>query len=198
MTPMLAKTLRLLPLIPFFTACAQQPPAPAAAPAYVSEAPLPKGWPQPGPYNQVSEKNYPAYRAAYTTGKGESGSFWTLFLHIKKHDIPMTAPVEMAMEPGAGELNRSNMAFLYQSDQVGQPGADGRKVEVRDLPAHKALNYTWQGPDSKANLATARAALEAELAKRSLTATQFRLLGYNGPGTPRAKATWELQAVLPR
>ena len=63
MTPMLAKTLRLLPLIPFFTACAQQPPAPAAAPAYVSEAPLPKGWPQPGPYNQVSEKNYPAYRA---------------------------------------------------------------------------------------------------------------------------------------
>jgi hypothetical protein len=195
---MLAKLLKILPLIPFFTACAQQAVGPAAAPAYVSEAPLPQGWPQPGPYDQVSEKSYPAYRAAFTTGKGETGSFWTLFMHIKKNDIPMTAPVEMAMQPGEEELKRANMAFLYQSDQVGQTGAAGRSVEVRDVPAGKVLNYTWQGPDSKANVAKARAALEAELAQRKLTATQFRLLGYNGPGTPRAKATWELQAVLPR
>lgn len=195
---MLVKTLKLLPLIPFFTACAQQPEAPAGAPAYVSEAPLPQGWPQPGPYNQVSEKSLPAYRAAFTGGKGQTGSFWTLFLHIKRKDIPMTAPVEMAMQPKEGELNRANMAFLYQSDQVGQTGADGGSVEVRDVPAAKVLNYTWQGPDSKANLATARAALEAELAQRKLTATQFRLLGYNGPGTPRSKATWELQATLTR
>jgi len=195
---MFANTLKLLPLIPFFTACAQQPAGPPAAPAYVSEAPLPQGWPQPGPYDQVSEKSLPAYRAAFTTGKGETGSFWTLFLHIKKNDIPMTAPVEMAMEPAADSLSRTNMAFLYPSEQVGHPGAAGRSVEVRDVPANKVLNYTWQGPDSKANLAKARAALEAELAQRKLTATQFRLLGYNGPGTPRGKATWELQAVLPR
>lgn len=195
---MLAQTLKMLPLIPFFTACAQQAAAPAAAPAYVSEAPLPQGWPQPGPYDQVSEKSYPAYRAAFTTGKGQTGSFWTLFMHIKKNDIPMTAPVEMAMQPGEEELKRANMAFLYQSDQVGQTGVAGRSVEVRDVAASKVLNYTWQGPDSKANLAKARAALEAELAQRKLTAPQFRLLGYNGPGTPRAKATWELQAVLPR
>jgi hypothetical protein len=195
---MFARTLKFLPLIPFFTACAEQPAPAPAAPAYVSEAPLPEGWPQPGPYLKVTEKAYPAYRAAFTGGKGETGSFWTLFLHIKKNDIPMTAPVEMAMEPTEGDLSRSNMAFLYQNGQVGQPGAAGRNVEVRDVPAYKVLNYTWQGTDSKENIATARAAIEAELAQRKVTASQFRLLGYNGPGTPRAKATWELQAVLPR
>jgi len=195
---MLAKTLKFLPLIPFFTACAQNPAGPAAEPVYVNEAPLPQGWPQPGPYNKVTEKTYPAYRAAFTGGKGSNGSFWTLFMHIKRNDIPMTAPVEMGMEPDAGNLRRAGMAFLYQSENVGRTGPDGRSVEVRDVPGAKVLNYTWQGPDSKANLATARAALDAELAQRKVTATQFRLLGYNGPGTPRAKATWELQAVLPK
>ena len=191
------KLATLLALIPFFAACAQRPEVPATAPAYVSEAPLPRGWPQPGPYNQVSAKRYPAYRAAFTAGKGETGSFWTLFMHIKRNDIPMTAPVEMAVTPSASGLDREGMAFLYQNDQVGQPGAAGRSVEVRDVAAHKVLSYAWQGPDSKANQATARAALEAALAQRKQTATSFRLLGYNGPGTPRAKATWELQAVLP-
>jgi hypothetical protein len=186
----------LLILLPLFTACAQSPVAPAAAPVYVSEAPLPEGWPQPGPYNLVSEKTYPAYRAAFTTGKGESGSFWTLFMHIKRNDIPMTAPVEMEVKPSDSGLDRAGMAFLYQNDQVGQTGAAGRSVEVRDVAASKVLSYTWQGSDSKANQATARAALEAELTTRKLTAASYRLLGYNGPGTPRAKATWELQAVL--
>ena len=36
-------------------------------PSYQSEAPLPEGWPAPGPYDQVSEKTYPKYRAAVTT-----------------------------------------------------------------------------------------------------------------------------------
>lgn len=190
------KLAALLCLIPLFTACAQQPGGPAA-PAYVSEAPLPEGWPQPGPYNQVSEKTYPAYRAAFTTGKGETGSFWTLFMHIKRNDIPMTAPVEMEMKPTATGLDRAGMAFLYQNGKVGQPGAASSSVEVRDVAASKVLSYTWQGTDSKANQTTARVALDAALAERKLTATSFRLLGYNGPGTPRAKATWELLAVLP-
>jgi hypothetical protein len=189
------KIAALLTLIPLFAACAQQPSVPAA-PAYVSEAPLPEGWPQPGPYNQVSVKSYPAYRAAFTTGNGEKGSFWTLFMHIKRNDIPMTAPVQMEVKPSNTGLDRAGMAFLYQNDQVGQTGAAGRSVEVRDVAANKVLSYTWQGSDSKANQATARAALETALAKRKLTTTSYRLLGYNGPGTPRAKATWELQAVL--
>lgn len=183
-------------LVPMLTACAADSGEPGQAPSYVSEAPLPKGWPEPGPYNQVSEKRYPAYRAAFTAGGGTTVSFWTLFMHIKKHEIPMTAPVEMAMEAKDDSMDRAGMAFLYQSGEVGKPGADGERVEVRDVPAVKVVNYTWQGPDSKENVARAREAIVAELAKRGVKDAQFRLLGYNGPGTPRAKATWELQAVL--
>ena len=57
--------LTLLPFLSLLSACAIQALEPPAAPAYVSEAPLPEGWPQPGPYDQVSAKSYPAYRAAF-------------------------------------------------------------------------------------------------------------------------------------
>jgi hypothetical protein len=167
------------------------------SPAYVDEAPLPRGWPQPGPYDRVTEKKYPAYRAAFTDGKGQTGAFWTLFTHIKKNDIPMTAPVEMAVETeDDGDVRRNSMAFLYQHDGVGKPGKNGPGVEVRDVPAATTLSYTWQGSDSKENIAKAKAALETALAQRKVSPTGFRLLGYNGPGTPRDKATWELQALL--
>jgi hypothetical protein len=166
------------------------------APAYVDEAPLPQAWPSPGPYNTVVEKSYPAYRAAFTEGGGGSTSFWTLFSHIRKNGIPMTAPVEMAVEPTTGGMRRLSMAFLYQKSDVGKPGRQGARVEVRDIPASRALSYTWQGPDSSANLTKAKSALEAGLAERKLNAAGFRLLGYNGPSTPRAKKTWELQALL--
>jgi len=169
-------------------------PSKAAPPAYKEESPLPKGWPQPGPFNQVARKSYPAYRAAFTNGKGETSAFWTLFAHIKKNDIPMTAPVEMKME--GEDFQQSSMAFLYQNGKVGSVGPNGAKVEVRDVPATTTLSYTWQGNDSKENITKAKTALEAELAERKTEAKGFRLLGYNGPGTPRAKRTWELQALL--
>jgi hypothetical protein len=169
---------------------------PAGPPAYVAEAALPEGWPAPGPYNEVSEKNYPAYRAAFTTGKGQSGAFWRLFSHIKKNDIPMTAPVEMGIDASGATLERSTMAFLYQNQAVGTAGAVNPNLEVRDVPPAKVLSYTWQGPDSEANLTRAKQALDTAMAATKATAKAYRLLGYNGPGTPRAKATWELQAVL--
>nr|WP_226895220.1 heme-binding protein [Luteolibacter marinus] len=161
--------------------------------SYVDEAPLPKGWPEPGPYGKVVEKQYPAYRAAFTNGKGETSAFWTLFTHIKKHDIPMTAPVEMTMD---GDNRQTAMAFLYQNGKVGTTGPDGAKVEVKDVPASTALSYTWQGSDSKENISKARTELEAVLGEKSVESKGFRLLGYNGPGTPREKRTWELQAVI--
>ncbi len=168
----------------------------AQAPEYVDEAQLPEGWPKPGPFNEVSEKNYPAYRAAFTKGGG-SGAFWTLFSHIKRNDIPMTAPVEMSVDSmEGGRMERNSMAFLYQNTDVGKVGSEGNRVEIRDVAAARALSYAWQGPDSERNLTTAKSQLEAELAKRNLRATGFRLLGYNGPRTPRARKTWELQALL--
>ena len=169
---------------------------PNATPSYVDEAPLPKGWPKPGPYNEVAEKSLPAYRAAFTGNKGETLAFFTLFAHIKRNNIPMTAPVEMAMTEDSGKLTQDGMAFLYQNETVGRKGADGTKVEVRDVPATKVLSYTWQGVDSGENIAMAKKEIQAALEARKLEAKTFRLLGYNGPGTPRLKRTWELQALL--
>jgi len=170
--------------------CGQQTYEPLAeAPqGYVNEASLPEGWPVPGPYGGVVVKEYPEYRAAFAGESGEGRQFMTLFRHIKSEGIPMTAPVEMSE-------NGDEMGFLYQNVEVGSLGEDG-KVEVRDVPPMKVLSYAWQGEDSKANQATARAALETELQKRGFEARSWRLLGYNGPQVPRAKRTWELQAIV--
>ncbi len=190
---------KFFPLYILLAACnvhAAEPEKVKSGPAFVQEAPLPEGWPKPGPYDKVTEKSYPAYRAAFTNGKGETGAFWTLFMHIKRHDIPMTAPVEMPMAEDGGKLKQDGMAFLYQNGKVGEKGPDGSKVEVRDVPASKVLSYTWQGDDSKENVSKARTELETELSSRKKESKTFRMLGYNGPGTPRAERTWELQAVL--
>jgi len=173
-----------------------QNPTPSQPPGYVDEAPLPKGWPKPGPYDQVSEKSYPSYRAAFTTENRENGAFRTLFSHIQKNDIPMTAPVEISMAEGDGQnLRQTTLAFLYQDTSVGKTGADGAKIEVRDVPAMKTLSYTWQGDQNEANVAKAKSALDAALKDRKIEAKGFRMLGYNGPGTPELKRTWELQAI---
>lgn len=174
---------------------AAQPAAKKATITYKSEAPLPKGWPTPGPYNQVSEKGYPAYRAAITKNSG-SLAFFTLFGHIKRQDIPMTAPVEMEMAQNGNKFEKVSMAFLYQNTEVGTTGTDGKKIQIQDLPKTKALSYTWMGDDSKANIKLAKTALDAQLKAKNLTATSFRMLGYNGPSTPKKNRTYELQAIL--
>jgi len=187
----------LIPMVALLGACGLHADHHDEKPSYVDEAPLPEGWPKPGPYNEVTKKSYPAYRAAFNMNGGGSGAFWTLFAHINRNDIPMTAPVEVAVESATnGTMSRNSMGFLYQNTKVGEVGKDGSRVEIRDVAPARALSYAWQGPDSEDNLNTAKSALEAELAKRSVKATGFRLLGYNGPRTPRAKKTWELQALL--
>ena len=170
--------------------------AEADEPEYVGESPLPEGWPSPGPYNKVAEKVYPTYRAAFATGKQQNRAFWTLFEHISSKDIPMTAPVEMEMNSGGEKLSMASMAFLYQNTKVGKVGSDGEQVEVKDIPKTKAFSYAFQGGRTDDAVAKARTALENALKEKGLKATSFRLLGYNGPGTPDAKKTWELQALL--
>ncbi len=162
---------------------------------YISESPLPEGWPEPGPFNQVTLKKYPAYRAAFTTDERPNGGFMTLFRHIKNNGIPMTAPVEMKLDPDEKESpEMEQMGFLYQNTGVGKTGAAGDKIEVRDVPAAEAISYAWQGPRSQ--VSKARTVLDVELAKLNRKAKEYRLLGYNSPFVPRAKQTHELQAVL--
>ena len=170
-------------------------------PRYVSEAPLPKGWPAPGPYDVVVVKQFPAYRAAYTKGRSSTFAFWRLFNHIKRKEIPMTAPVELGMGPRGGKgqkLGMNSMGFLYQHDEVGNQGMDGSKVEVRDMPAMRALSYTWQGRKDGGSLRKAKMALDAALKQKGWKSADYRVLGYNGPRTPDEKKTWEMLLVLPR
>jgi hypothetical protein len=167
-----------------------------AAPAYRAESPLPEGWPQPGPFNQVVRKKYPAYRAAFTAESSPNGGFMRLFKHIKRNNIPMTAPVVMKLggsEAASGGMEE--MEFLYQNKSVGKTGVGEGQVEVRDVPALDTLSYAWQGPRSGAD--KARAAIDAELARKNLKAAGYRLLGYNSPFVPRGRQTHELQALLP-
>lgn len=183
----------LIPFLALLTACST---AEEQNPTYRSDAPLPEGWPNPGPYNEVALKEYPAYRAAFTTGDRSSGSFWTLFRHIKKEEIPMTAPVEMKMDEKNGDMEMVSMGFLYQDITVGEKGMDGDKVEVRDVPKAKVLSYTWMGPRNDKTMKAAQVALNKVLTEKKLKAIGFRVLGYNGPMTPRKKQTHELQALL--
>ena len=162
---------------------------------YVSEAPLPEGWPTPGPYDAVVDKEYPAYRAAYTPANRDGMAFWTLFSHIKRNEIPMTSPVEktMTMEP---EMKMSAMGFLYQNGKVGALGKDGKNVEVKDMEKTRVLTYAWLGDDNEENIAKAKKAIDDALKTQGKVAVQYRMMGYNGPQTPRKSKTWEMHAVL--
>ena len=169
----------------------------AGSSRYISEAPLPKGWPEPGPYKQVTRKIYPDYRAAFASSNSPNGGFRTLFSHIKSKGIPMTAPVEMTMREGENNgMQMEEMAFLYQNTQVGKTGGDGDAIVVRDVPAQEALSYAWQGLRSKSSIARARKALDEALAAQGLKASGYRLLGYNSPFILPWRQTHELQALL--
>lgn len=108
----------------------------------------------------------------------------------------MTAPVEMGMKNNKGKLSMKSMGFMYQHTEVGETGADGSKVEVKDVPRMKTLSYTWMGRKSSANLEKAKAALEAELQRRGRKGEDFRVMGYNGPSVAEAKKTWEMLVVI--
>lgn len=61
------------------------------------EAPVPAGFPAPTPVGVVEIKKLPVYRMAKVYNSGGGNNFFTLFNHIKKNNIEMTAPVEMTM-----------------------------------------------------------------------------------------------------
>ena len=193
--------LRLLALIPAAFLLSQCASAENRAilheSGYLEESPLPKGYPMPGPFGEITKKSYPAYRAAVTSTNGPNRGFMTLFRHIKKEDIEMTAPVEMKMaESKNGDLYMEEMAFLYRHTEQGKTGKDGEKVEVLDLPKLEVLNYAWQGSRSDKYVNEAKAKLIAEAKKRNLKYKNFRLLGYNSPMIRNAKKTHELQLIL--
>lgn len=161
------------------------------------EAPLPEGFPEPTPVGEIQIKKYPAYRLAKTKTAGAgSGAFWTLFTHIKKQDIAMTAPVEMTYGVGGKErLQSEAMAFLYRSTKQGKPGKD-EKVDVVDVPAGMALSLGMRGDISRARLAEAKAHLDTWLKQHGgeyEASGPLRVMGYNSPFVAASKRFTEVE-----
>ncbi|MEM1355715.1 MAG: heme-binding protein [Planctomycetota bacterium] len=161
---------------------------------YVKEAELPEGWPAPGPIDVASVKVYPEYRAAYAEG---DAAFWLLFSHIQSRDIPMTTPVEMAMDHTPEGYERVNMGFLYQSTEVGETGEAGA-VEVIDVPAMTVVSFGTHGPVRKTTYDTAIELIEAKIETLDgwRSTGKLRMLGYNSPMIPREKQYFEIQVIL--
>jgi hypothetical protein len=163
----------------------------------LDEAPLPEGFPEPAPVDEIRVQDYPQYRLAKTEMTFfEGNAFWTLFNHIKKHDIAMTAPVEMQYTSDSDKpLKRSSMAFLYRSTEQGTPGVED-KVEVLDIPPQLAVSIGVRGDATKQRVAEAKRRLEAWLEAH---ATEYeavgplRVLGYNSPFVADEKRLTEVQ-----
>jgi hypothetical protein len=156
-----------------------------------AEAPLPEGFPPFTPVGVIEVKEYPAYRRAV------GPSFWTLFQHIQKQQIPMTAPVEMNQAPGAN--GDGAMAFLYQNTAVGERGPiDG--VEIEDVPATLVVSLGFRGGLDERQVAESeqrlRAWLDGQSNYRAAKESEIRLFGYNGPQVPEQDRYGEVQILL--
>lgn len=155
------------------------------------EAPLPEGFPPFTPVGVIEVKEYPAYR------KAVGPSFWTLFQHIQKQQIPMTAPVEMNRAPGAN--GDGAMSFLYQNTGVGELGEiDG--VEIEDAPPTTVVSLGFRGGLNERQVAESEQRLRAWLAGqskyRAANESEIRVFGYNGPQVPERDRYGEVQILL--
>ena len=159
------------------------------------EAETPAGWPTPTTVGEVELKRYPAYRMARADGAGNTG-FFTLFNHIKRNDIAMTAPVQMDYERTDGSSSGA-MGFLYGSTATGRTGRDGA-VEVVDVPASQVASLGVRGPLGSRALEDARAALAAWLALHPewTAAGPVRSMGWNSPFVARERQYFEVQLPL--
>jgi len=167
------------------------------------EAPLPAGFPPPGPIGAIVIKRYPAYRIAEKTSDEKASAnrlFRPLFDHIQSRDIAMTAPVEMTYERAA-PAQLSAMAFLYREPTMGETGAVEGGVSVRDVPAQTVLSVGVRGGYGEANFIAARRRLEAWLEahpERFVIDGPPRYLGYNSPFVPGFMKYGEVQIPVRR
>ncbi len=188
---MFLPTLVGLGVLPFRTAASN----PACAEQFqpIQEAELPSGFPGYTPVGEIEIKQYPAYRKASASGQGQ---FWTLFLHIKRNNVAMTAPVEMDYgDPGANQETEPSMSFLYERPDQGSPGKQG-SVEVIDVPAMTVVSIGCRGERTASTVAEAREKLAAWLDQNQATylpAGPLRIMGYNSPFVPRDKSFFEVQ-----
>jgi hypothetical protein len=151
-------------------------------------APTPEGWPDVTPVERVELRSYPVVRAALVDQadleRGDDDSmFMTLFRHIDRNEIAMTAPVEMRYEDTAAGPRMTSMAFLYRTPELGGVGEEGA-VRVDDLPSQTYASTGLRGGYTIANYREGLARLQAWLAENAevwRAAGPPRYLGYNSP-----------------
>jgi len=155
------------------------------------EAPLPEGWPAPSLPGLVRIKTYPTVRSAWARGdKGGPSGFMTLFGHITRRDIAMTAPVVMEYglsNPSAGSVPERTgaMAFLYRRVGQDRPGQFGA-VAVGDERPLTVLSVGMKGAYFEYRFRKAFARLYAWLAEHPewRPSGMPRVLAYNSPFMP--------------
>lgn len=163
--------------------------------AYRPEAPLPKDWPAPGPFDQATLKSYPVSLAAISQEPSPNRAFRALFQHIKTNQIPMSAPVMMQTDIQTNTYTQ--MAFLYPTPSVTAAESKGSSIRIEALAPQKVLSYAWLGRRSNHNIQTARLAIEKEAERLQLPKPiHYRVLGYNSPFIPWWHQTHELQGLL--
>jgi hypothetical protein len=186
-----------------------QSPAQRPLRAADSDSPLPEGWPDATAPGKIEVKQYPAYRSAVAQAKGASVRsdgilFFSLFNHISKSNIEMTAPVVntyktptmIETEGGTGQMT---MEFLYRSTHQGQPGKGVGAVVVKDHPAQSFVSIGMVGRMSESALKENMAKLQTWLSEHKeqwIEDGPTRRLGYHGPMTPEADRRWELQRPI--
>lgn len=157
------------------------------------EAALPEGFPSPTPVREIELKTYPVYRIARAgmEGGSDNGAFFQLFQHIKKNDIPMTAPVEMTYDDSGEE---TDMAFMYEYAAQGSAGSDG-SVEVMNIEPMLVASLGCRGRSSGAAVEDARDALASWIVSQGdlEIAGPLRQFGYNSPMVPNSRRYFEVQ-----
>jgi hypothetical protein len=161
------------------------------------EAKLPEGFPKSSPVGEITVKKYPEYRFARTPVRGTSdAAFWTLFKHIEKNEIAMTAPVEIAYAGQDGQdMQAQSMAFLYSSTSQGSTGPSG-DVDVVDVPAQTTVSIGMSGDLTDKAVERARAHLLDWLTEHKhkyKPAGPLRVMGYNSPFIPIEQRYFEVE-----
>ena len=163
---------------------------------FIREAKQPQGFPVPAPVGQILVKDYPIYRLATVSNEGrqQNSMFRTLFKHIKKNDIAMTAPVEMTFD----EAGPKTMVFLYASTDIGALGEDD-DVKIVDLAAAKVVAIGVRGNYTRARFEKNREKLNEWLVENSdqwVEAGNPRYHAFNSPFVPGFMKYGEVQIPI--
>ncbi|MDX2037267.1 MAG: heme-binding protein [Isosphaeraceae bacterium] len=171
-----------------------------------SDAPLPEGWPGGTEPGKIEVKSYPVYRSAVAKAKNTSSAadgvlFFSLFNHISRKGVEMTAPVVMTysdskMIENRKEMGEMSMEFLYQSTKIGETGKGVGAVQVVDHEPRKFVCIGVQGESDRPSMASNLVKLRTWLEEHKgewVADGEPRVLGYHGPMTPVNQRLWELQ-----